>query len=40
MQIVWFSAAPLWAFLMIILDVFLIYQLTVNWTPESRHAAR
>jgi len=40
MQIVWFSAAPLWAFLIIILDVFLIYQLTVNWTTESRHAAR
>ena len=40
MQIVWFSAAPLWAFLMIMLDVFLIYQLTVNWTPQSRHAAR
>lgn len=40
MQIVWFSAAPLWAFLIIILDVFLIYQLTTNWTTESRHVAR
>lgn len=40
MQIVWFSAAPLWAFLIIVLDVFLIYQLTVNWTPEARHADR
>jgi len=40
MQIVWFSAAPLWAFLIIILDVFLIYQLTTNWTAESHHAAR
>src|SRR6187200_550315 len=27
-QIVWFPAAPLWAFLMIILDVTIIYQLT------------
>ena len=37
MQIVWFSAAPLWAFLMIILDVVIIYQLMVNWTePEVR----
>src|SRR6476469_2658569 len=26
MQIVWFPAAPLWAFLMIILDVVIIYQ--------------
>ena len=31
MQVVWFPAAPLWAFLIIILDVFLIYQLIVNW---------
>jgi hypothetical protein len=30
-QIVWFPAAPLWAFLMIILDVTIIYQLTVRW---------
>jgi hypothetical protein len=30
-QIVWFPAAPLWAFLMIILDVVVIYQLTVRW---------
>ena len=36
MQIVWFPAAPLWAFLMIILDVVIIYQLTVNWS-ERRH---
>ena len=34
LQIVWFSAAPLWAFLMIILDVVIIYQLMVNWTEE------
>jgi hypothetical protein len=30
-QIVWFPAAPLWAFLMIILDITIIYQLTVRW---------
>jgi hypothetical protein len=30
-QIVWFPAAPLWAFLMILLDVTIIYQLTVRW---------
>jgi hypothetical protein len=30
-QIVWFPAAPLWAFLIIILDVVIIYQLTVRW---------
>ena len=35
MQIVWFSAAPLWAFLMIILDVVIIYQLMVNWREEE-----
>jgi len=30
-QIVWFPAAPLWSFLMIILDVAIIYQLTARW---------
>lgn len=30
-QIVWFPAAPLWAFLIIILDVAIIYQLAVRW---------
>jgi hypothetical protein len=30
-QIVWFPAAPLWTFLMIILDVTIIYQLTARW---------
>jgi hypothetical protein len=30
-QIVWFPAAPLWAFLMITLDVTIIYQLTARW---------
>jgi len=34
-QIVWFPAAPLWAFLMIIIDIVIIYQLTVNWTAEE-----
>jgi hypothetical protein len=34
-QIVWFPAAPLWAFLMIILDTVIIYQLTVNWTADE-----
>jgi hypothetical protein len=35
MQVVWFPAAPLWAFLMIIIDVVIIYQLTVNWTEQE-----
>lgn len=35
-QIVWFPAAPLWAFLMIILDTVIIYQLTVNWSEDAR----
>lgn len=35
LQIVWFPAAPLWAFLMIILDIVIIYQLTVNWTEQE-----
>jgi len=30
-QIVWFPAAPLWSFLMILLDVTIIYQLTARW---------
>jgi hypothetical protein len=34
-QIVWFPAAPLWAFLMILLDTVIIYQLTVNWSAED-----
>jgi hypothetical protein len=32
LQVVWFTAAPLWAFLIIILDVVIIYQLIVNWS--------
>lgn len=35
LQIVWFSAAPLWALLMIALDVMVIYQLCVNWVEEG-----
>jgi len=35
-QIVWFPAAPLWSFLMIILDVTIIYQLTVRWNQQAR----
>ena len=35
LQIVWFPAAPLWAFLMIILDVVIIYQLTVHWSEKE-----
>jgi hypothetical protein len=35
LQVVWFPAAPLWAFLMIVLDVVIIYQLMVNWTEEA-----
>jgi hypothetical protein len=34
-QIVWFPAAPLWAFLMIILDVVIIYQLTARWDVQA-----
>jgi len=30
-QIVWFPAAPLWTFLMIVLDVTILYQLTARW---------
>ena len=35
LQIVWFPAAPLWSFLMIILDVVIIYQLTVHWAEKE-----
>lgn len=34
-QIVWFPAAPLWCFLMVILDTVILYQLTVNWTADE-----
>jgi hypothetical protein len=35
-QIVWFTSAPLWAFLLIILDVVIIYQLTARWDVQAR----
>jgi len=35
-QIVWFPAAPLWAFLLILLDVVIIYQLTARWDVQAR----
>jgi hypothetical protein len=35
LQVVWFPAAPLWAFLMIVLDCVIIYQLMVNWREEE-----
>jgi hypothetical protein len=34
-QIVWFPAAPLWAFLLILLDVVILYQLTVRWDAQA-----
>lgn len=34
-QIVWFPAAPLWSFLMIILNTVILYQLTMNWSAEE-----
>ena len=34
-QIVWFPAAPLWAFLIIILDVVIIYNLTARWEEPT-----
>jgi hypothetical protein len=34
-QIVWFPAAPLWAFLVILLDVVIIYQLTARWDQQA-----
>ena len=36
LQIVWFPAAPLWSFLIIILDVVIIYQLTARWGAQAR----
>lgn len=35
-HIVFFPAAPLWSFLLIILDVTIIYQLTVRWDAQAR----
>ena len=36
LQIVWFPASPLWAFLIILLDVTIIYQLTARWGAQAR----
>lgn len=36
LQIVWFPAAPLWALLMITLDIVLIFFLCMNWVEEGR----
>ena len=35
LQIVWFTAAPLWSFLIIVLDVTIIYQLTARWDRQA-----
>ncbi|MBS1894819.1 MAG: hypothetical protein JST59_26255 [Actinobacteria bacterium] len=37
-QIVWFSAAPLWALMIIAIDVVIIYQLCVNWERDGSGA--
>ena len=34
-QLVWFPAAPLWTFLIVILDVMIIYQLTARWEEQE-----
>lgn len=34
-NIVYFPAYPLWSFLMIVLDVVIIYQLATSWTVEA-----
>ena len=34
LQIVWFTAAPLWAIMIIAIDVIVIYQLMMGWTEE------
>ena len=36
LQVVWFTAAPLWAILIIALDVVIIYQLIASWTEPDR----
>jgi hypothetical protein len=35
LQIVWFPAAPLWAFLIVVLDMTIIYQLTARWGDQA-----
>jgi hypothetical protein len=34
-HIVWFPAAPLWAFMIILLDVVILYQLTARWDQQA-----
>lgn len=34
-QIAWFPAAPLWSFLMIVIDTVILYQLTMNWSADE-----
>jgi hypothetical protein len=34
-HIVWFTATPLWAFLLIVRDVVIIYQLTARWGQQA-----
>src|SRR6201996_3556169 len=36
LQVVWFTAAPLWAILIIAIDVVIIYQLIAGWTEAHR----
>jgi hypothetical protein len=36
LQVVWFTAAPLWAILIIAVDVVIIYQLIAGWTEADR----
>ena len=36
LQVVWFTAAPLWAILIIAVDVVIIYQLIAGWTEAHR----
>jgi hypothetical protein len=35
LQIVWFTAAPLWAVMIIAIDVIIIYQLVMGWTEDE-----
>jgi hypothetical protein len=35
LQIVWFTAAPLWAIMIIAIDVIVIYQLVMGWTEDE-----
>jgi hypothetical protein len=35
LQVVWFTAAPLWAVMMIALDIVIIYQLISGWVEEG-----